>query len=81
MGPDHSDLAQLPHVHASTAAKARRVSVVGTLTGYSDIPKMQDLPSRSQGFNPWRAQLHGEIPVALPLVTLPLGSAWISAPT
>lgn len=64
----------------STAAKARWVSVVGTLTGYSDIPKMQDLLSRLQEFNPWFAQLHGEISVPLH-ATLPLGSAWILAPT
>lgn len=32
---------------------------------------MQDLPSRSQGFNPWCAQLHGEIPVPLPLSHCP----------
>lgn len=64
----------------STAAKARRVSVVGTLTGYSDIPKMQDLPSRLQGFNPWLAQLHGDSS-SPSSVTLPLGSAWILAPT
>lgn len=44
----------------STAAKARRVSAVGTLTDYSDIPNLQDLPSQSQRFKPWLAQMHGD---------------------
>lgn len=44
----------------STAAKARRVSVLGTLTDYSDIPNSQDLPSQLQRFKPWLAQLHGD---------------------
>ena len=46
-----------------TAAKARLVSVVGTLVVYSDMPQMQDLLTRLQGSNPRLVLLQGEISV------------------
>ena len=50
----------------STVVKVRLVSIVGTLTVYSDIPQTQDLSRQPRRFNLWLVQLHAKISVPLP---------------
>lgn len=66
----------------SAAHEAISTSVVGTLIVYTDIPQIQDLPSRSQRFNMWVTQLHRDLSFSS-LVAAPLGHslALILTPT
>ena len=66
----------------SAAHKAISISVVGTLIFYTDIPQIQDLPSRSQRFNMWVMQLHRDLSFSS-LFAAPLGHslALVLAPT